>query len=122
MRLLLIGVLTSGLVLAGCSDDGSRNPLVRDLNDLCRATAGRVDLGQQESAFFDRAHDAIHELARRVTEEDPGLGAALLEAKQQIEAGLTETSDDPIPSRPFRRLVDATNDALSSIELPMVSC
>ena len=117
------GAVCACVALVACNGGAAEpDPLVDDLSDLCRAVADDVELADQESAFFDRAHDAVHELATRATESDPGVGGRLLEAKQKIEAALTETFDDALPARSFDRLIDATNDALTEVDLETVSC
>ena len=119
----LLGVVCACVTLVACDGGGTgSDPLVDDLSDLCGAVADGVELSEQESSFFDRAHDAVHELATRATDSDPGVGGRLLEAKQKIEAEFTEHFDDPLPARSFDRLIDATNDALTEVDLENVSC
>ena len=119
--LLLLTVVAGSLAVHGCSKEPAGDPLVEDLGDLCGALSAGAGVDEQEAAFFDRAHDAVHELAERVTESDPGLGAELLESKQVVEAGLSG-AEEPVPAAGFERLLDAANAALAEIELEKVSC
>lgn len=119
--LLLLTVVAGSLAVHGCTQETPGDPLVEELGDLCGALSDGARVEEQEAAFFDRAHDAVHELAERVTETDPGLGAELLESKQVVEAGLSE-ADEPLAADPFERLLDAANAALTEIELEKVSC
>jgi hypothetical protein len=86
---------------AGCADgaDRSRSPQEVRLREaaqgLCEAEAlargGELDAAR--ARFYDRSHVFLHEMAALVTERDPQIVAALLEAKQRLESALERTPD-----------------------------
>jgi hypothetical protein len=73
------------------------DPLERAFLGLCDAGAlaseGRLE--EAGRTFQDRSHEFLHELAAETQEEDPAAAAALLEAKQRVEAALAEPDPDP---------------------------
>ncbi len=56
---------------------------------MCAARASAVtDPAAARAAFFDRAHDPIHAVARGLEDVDRPQAAELLEAKERVESGL----------------------------------
>jgi hypothetical protein len=114
--------LVFGLALTACARDQKADPLAGSLSDLCDATEADAELSDQEAAFFDRAHDAVHELADRATDADPGVAAELLEAKQVVESRFVESFEGRVDPELFDRLIAASNAALAAIEEEPISC
>lgn len=97
--LRLTGLALLALLLAACGGSsgsgtktvtvGGEQVTVARLVDahagLCEA-AGRPATAR--ALFFDRAHEAIHTVARGVEDVDRAQAAALLEAKEKVEAEL----------------------------------
>ena len=88
---------------------------------LCEARTASQDSVQEASdIFFNESHDALHDLARRVTDEEPSAAARLLEAKNVVESSLAE--DDADVERELGILISAANDALEVLSEEPVSC
>jgi hypothetical protein len=64
-----------------------------------------------ESIFMDRAHDALHDLARRSAEIDREATARLLEAKHAVEAAFETPPSRRALAAELERLIDATRRA-----------
>ncbi|HVM12362.1 MAG TPA: hypothetical protein VM638_07805 [Actinomycetota bacterium] len=64
---------------------------------LCAAEAAAAtgDVEGMRSAFEDRAHAFLHQFADTLQATDPAIAAGLLEAKQQVEAGLADGTPPP---------------------------
>lgn len=119
-RIVLLGAAISTLLTA--CDNGGRSPgWTTDLKDLCNVLHSSVQRGEQERAFFDGAHDALHTLADRVTEKHPGVAADLLEAKERVESNLREVKR-AVPTRAFEDLIAAADRALVEIDVPEIDC
>ena len=121
MRSMIAVCAAIAALSAGCSDESTSSPSGA-LTDLCAATRSGVDLEEQESAFFDRAHDALHDLARRATDVDPEAAADLLEAKQAVEVAITESFDEPVAEKHVTTLIASVNEALAAVEEEPISC
>jgi hypothetical protein len=62
--------------------------LVAAVAALCDARGeARAAVPAARGIFYDRSHEAMHELARRVQAVDRGAAASLLEAKNRVESG-----------------------------------
>ena len=120
MRLVLVGAAVSAL-LVSCNDTPEPPTLSSDLRDLCKAIDSSVDQAAQERAFFDRAHDALHTLAERITQEHPDVAAQLLEAKERVESNLRKAKRT-VPATEFMRLIDTVDEALAEIDAPPIGC
>ncbi|MGH9266115.1 MAG: hypothetical protein ACRD1D_15635 [Acidimicrobiales bacterium] len=104
MGLLLGGVLVIIAVAAAISAVGgrgdgvsqpAREPSFGPARDgVCRAAeaARHGDPAGAKAAFFDRSHQALHELAALAQERDRAAVARLLEAKERVESGLEKAS------------------------------
>jgi hypothetical protein len=83
------------------------DPLDQAFLGLCEAgtlsAQGRLE--EAGDVFQDRSHEFLHELAADVQGPDPAAAAALLEAKQRVEAALADPGTDP----------DALSDLLAAL-------
>ena len=125
MTLPTVGLAVSlALAFTACST-ADENPQTRDefsvaADGLCRTAAVADDLAAARSVFFDTVHQPLHQLADDTTAEDRGAAAALLEAKQRVEAAL-DTADPSLPAA-VDELIDATGDALETLDRPGPDC
>ncbi len=117
-----IAVITFGLG-AGCSSQGASDttsdPFAAAASGLCEATQRADDPGQARRVFFDTVHQPLHELADQAATVDRGAAAALLEAKQGVEAAF---DDGTGLARALDRLVGASDTALAVLDRPGLSC
>jgi hypothetical protein len=101
-----------------CGDDGgAADPLVDAHVALCEA----ADRPQEaRELFFDRSHEQLHEVARRLDGVDRPQAAALLEAKNRVESGL----DRPGPSLPddISRLAEVYRTSLGRLAIEAPPC
>ncbi len=125
MRLLVFALLTCVSCGAEVSEppmDGGADARIEAVRALCRARdASARNMSQARAIFFDAAHDPLHDIAGSVTDEDPGIAARLLEAKQQIESDLEESAPKDVEPH-FETLIEASNQALGRLGLQEVSC
>lgn len=89
---------------------------------LCQARdASTSNPAEARAAFYDRAHDAIHTVARALEPVDRAMAAQLLEAKEKVEAEL-----DAKPPAPVRddlgRLADAYRAGLGRLAIAVPPC
>ena len=108
------------LALAGCGGADRPDPdanLVVAHAALCEAAA---EPAQARALFFDRAHDALHDVARRLDDVDRAQAAQLLEAKQVVESELTATRQ----ARPedLRRLAEVYRTSLGRLAITVAPC
>lgn len=112
------------VVLVACGGSGGSPPaadpdarLVDAHAALCDAAA---DPAHSRTLFFDRSHDALHEVARDLEGKDRALAGRLLEAKEVVEAEV----DGPGPARPddLRRLADVYRTALARLAIAAPPC
>lgn len=104
LGLLLGGVLAIVAVAAAIgalagSDDQASSPtagasFASARDGVCQAAdaARQGDPAGARAAFFDRAHQTLHELAAAAQERDRATAARLLEAKERVETGLERSS------------------------------
>lgn len=80
---------------------------------VCRAgdAASRGDSNGARTAFFDLAHQPLHELAAATQERDRAVTARLLEAKEKVETGLEKSS--PTLAADLEVLAVATGRAMA---------
>jgi nitrous oxide reductase accessory protein NosL len=130
VRTLVLGIVVS-IVLAGCGTDeepGSTpaagdEALTRAVRGVCKARdAVAGSIAPSWRIFQDEAHDALHELARQVTEENRAAAAALLEAKQRVEVAFVKDMNANGFRKLMSELVDASNAALEELSLTPVEC
>ncbi|MDQ4070488.1 MAG: hypothetical protein M3203_13610 [Actinomycetota bacterium] len=110
------------LVAAACSASGGEKSdgntrLVDAHTALCEAAA-RPD--QARALFFDRSHDALHEVARMLEDADRAQAARLLEAKQTVESEL-EASGRSQPEDVLR-LADTYRTSLGRLAITVAPC
>lgn len=105
---LLIGVLmvigVVALAVGALRGGGRRSPapdvepatavFLEARDGVCAAAglAGRGDVDGARTTFFDRSHQALHELAAAAGRSDRAATARLLEAKQRAEAGIEKAA------------------------------
>lgn len=134
---LRIGLSALVVVGAACGDSApvrsTRSPEIRlrsATQGLCDAEAlareGQIDAAR--ARFFDRSHEVLHELAALVTDRDAGASAALLRAKERLEAilqaSLTSATDpegDEVAAR-IAELIDRLRAAARAAGLGEVRC
>lgn len=88
--------------------------------ELCVASQNAGDPAESGAAF-DRAHGALHDLARELAEIDRAAAARLHEAKQRAEA--SRTAGEPTELEPaLAALTDAARDALASLGQQTGAC
>jgi len=85
-----------------------------------RAAAG--DLAGTRSAFEDRAHAFLHEYAATLQTSDPGAAGRLLEAKEQVEAGLADGTPLPELASRIATLRGALEQAATASGTPVQGC
>jgi hypothetical protein len=88
---------------------------------LC-GIAGDTERDEAATIFADRSHQTLHVIAAAVQAVDRAVAAELLEAKQVVEADLTEPVLPDGFSDHVSSLLDATRAALDAIGLPAPEC
>lgn len=116
-------VVILALSTVGCGGSpGPDDPYASAASGLCDASAraemGELDMARQ--AFYDTAHQPLHDLAAEVAEVDRGLAARLLEAKESVESGLESDGSDLAAS--FHTLVVAADEALRATDHNPMPC
>lgn len=116
---LVLVVMTAALT-AGCGDDSGspQPPSTPDagvIAALCAAgeRARADDRGGARTIFFDLAHDAVHQLAADVGDDDRATQARLLEAEQRVETALAASSTPELVAA-LDALAQAAADALEA--------
>jgi hypothetical protein len=117
-------------VLAACGGDGAETKTVTVGGErvtvarlvdahaaLCEAATSPTTA---RALFFDRAHEALHTVARGVEDVDRGQAAALLVAKEKVESEL----DARPPNLPddLRRLADVYRTSLGRLAIEAPPC
>lgn len=115
--------LATVVALAGCGSANSagsvETPAV--LAGLCRAQA--ADDPAQVEAHFAGAHRQLHQLASEVEQRDRATAAALLRAKQAVEARLAQPPGArSATSQELPQLASAVRDALRAVDRPAPPC
>lgn len=134
-----LGPAALGLVLLGsaCADpdgtDAASPPPSGALGPVTSEAAGEAVLGlcelsdetdaaQAEATFLDRAHETLHVIAAATEVRDRAAAASLLEAKQVVEADLTDTNLPSGFGDDVGRLIESTRTALAAIGLDAPAC
>lgn len=111
--LALVSVVAALAFVTACdSGGGDSSPWSATVAGLC-AAADQARAGETTDArrtFLDESHDALHRLADDATERDRAAAAALLEAKEQVEAGFE--AESPTLPVDLETLVEATRAAV----------
>lgn len=110
------------LFWVSCAEETGSEAPTAPLRDLCKGATEGATFEEQEAAFFDRAHDAVHRLAEEATDADPGIAAELLETKQIVESRFVEFGEEAVDPELFDRLIAASNAALAAVEEEPISC
>ncbi len=90
---------------------------------LCAARdqAG-ADVMAARTTFYDRSHDALHDIARALDPVDRAASGRLLEAKQQVETGLDASPPPADLVADFQRLADVTRAGLAELDVDVPPC
>jgi hypothetical protein len=106
----------------GASGSGNR-VLTQAVRGLCDARDAIGDsIAPAWRIFQNESHDALHELARRVTEESRVVAARLLEAKQRVEAGFAQGMSPDGFRTQMIDLIEEANAALEEVSMTPVEC
>ncbi len=107
------------VILAG--DRVAVAPLLDAHAALCEASAAAGgDASVARATFFDRAHDALHTVARGLEEVSRASAAELLEAKEKVESGL-DTWPPTLPAD-IARLADVYRAGLGRLAISAPPC
>ena len=91
---------------------------------LCEAArqgeGGGIDAARQ--TFFGRSHEGLHLIARALQDEDRAAAAALLEAKQKVEADFTTPPPGAQVAADLRRLAELTRSSLARYKVSVSAC
>lgn len=88
---------------------------------LCEIEAAS-DLEPARTAFYDRAHATLHEIASAAATADRGSDAELLIAKQRVEAALEESALPPGFDADVALLRVAATSALDALGISPSGC
>lgn len=88
---------------------------------LCELTDA-TGAAQAEATFLDRSHQTLHVIAAATEARDRAAAASLLEAKQVVEADLSERDLPSGFGEDVGRLIEATRAALAAIGLDARAC
>ncbi len=122
-------VVALAIAAAACSDAGSSEtitvggdrvavaPLIAAHTGLCEAA---TNTDQARALFFDRAHDALHTVARALQDVDRAQAATLLVAKERVESELT--APPPTLSDDLLRLADVYRVGLGRLAITAPAC
>ena len=114
--------MVAGLMIVAAACGGSTGN--REEARLVDAHAGLCLAATKPSAaraiFFDRAHDALHEVARRLDNVDRAQAARLLEAKERVESGLNTTREHL--SEDMLALADVYRQSLARLAVTVPPC
>jgi hypothetical protein len=89
---------------------------------LCQAkAAAATDPTASRAAFYDRAHDAVHTVARALEPVDRNLAAQLLEAKEKVESEVDARPPAPVVDD-LARLSDVYRAGLGRLAIAAPPC
>lgn len=81
------------------------------------------DLNSARATFFGQSHEGLHLIARGLEEEDDrAASAALLEAKQKVEADFLATAPGLQVAADLHRLADVTRSGLAGLKVSANAC
>ena len=89
---------------------------------VCRAAslAGAGKRVEARTLFFDDAHEQLHELARATNAEDRAQSAALLQAKEAVEAAANQPDADL--ATPLETLAAEVRQSVALVDAPVPGC
>jgi hypothetical protein len=110
----------------GTAPSGSLGPVTAEAADgavagLCELPAA-TDLASANATFQDRSHQTLHVIAAAAEVVDRPAAAALLAAKQRVEADLAEAALPDGFGDDVEALIVATRAALEAIGLDAPAC
>lgn len=120
---LLLSLIAAVAVLAGCAAGSAKrapDPLPdhyrSTLTAVCAATsAARAgDLPAARQAFYDTAHQALHQLAADAARTDRPVAARLLEAKEVVESAFSSPTAPAELASHLNALSGPTADAITT--------
>ena len=115
----------ASLALAGCATGGGEAvTFLPAQRALCRAAdqAAAGDAAAARTTFLDSSHDDVHRLAAKLEDVDRAKAAAMLEAKQRVEADIDM---EPVPAKladDLRALSATVASGLARLHLPSSPC
>ena len=125
------------VVLAGCGSDNSDNvsailgvngarvpapTLVKAMNGLCTARQQASSAPDSAKAtFFDDSHQALHDIAAALERTDRNASAALLIAKQRVEADLNAGQSTTLVAD-LDQLATVAHDSLDRLHVRAAPC
>jgi hypothetical protein len=117
------------LTLAACTKDAPtprptdpRGRWLAAVDGLCAALDQAGDVAAAERTFYDRSHDALHEIAAAAQDVDPEATAALLTAKNAVETDLRKDAKPPALRGHLQTLIAATVDVLAALGVDSPGC
>lgn len=123
----ILGACTSGgnadRTLTVDGEEVATRTLRGIVDGLCAARE-RVEEDREaaRSAFFGRAHEPIHTLAKAVLVTDRRAAGELLRAKQAVEAGFAQPAGSGDLGGDLQRLVEETVQALKVLDIEARGC
>jgi hypothetical protein len=114
----------AGDVVALAGETVSRSRLVSIAAGICDAAElATGDVNSARATFFGQSHEGLHLIARGLEQEDDrATSAALLEAKQKVEADFLATAPGPQVAADLRRLADVTRSGLAGFKVSATAC
>ena len=100
------------------------------VSDLRSVAAGICDAAQladrnfnsAHATFYGQSHEGLHLIARSLQDVDRAASAALLEAKQKVEADFLAPPPDAQVAADLRRLADVTRSGLARLDVNADGC
>jgi hypothetical protein len=123
---LALGAVACGGSGEGVEPSGALGPVSQEAADravggLCEIV-GATDLEAANATFQDRAHQTLHTVAAAAEQGDRAAAAALLQAKQRVEADLTEAALPVGFGDDVEALLASLRAALGAIGLDAATC
>ena len=136
---LLLAVVLAAVAAAGvaCGDDkkpaapgtiamaGEAVPTSKLLTiaaGICDAAALANNVDSSRATFYGQSHDGLHLIARGLQDVDRAQSAALLEAKQKVEADYVAPPPGPQLAADLRQLADVTRASLARFKVSADAC
>jgi hypothetical protein len=109
---------------SGVGADGAGGGPAAALQGLCDAesAAAAGDVRAARTAFADRAHATLHQVAADLQDRNPSFAGQLLEAKQSVEAALAEGAPAEVLASRLAGLRAAFQASLAVARTPVKGC